>query len=108
MRQIQDDNCLPSEDPSPLWDFQFFFRSIQRILAHYGGSAFQSLSSVHAGQETLFKAMLFGLNIAPQIFTSLINCVIKVLHLQGVQAVAYLDEWQVWAPTKCVSGIVGH
>ena len=57
----------------------------------------------------LFKAMPFSLNIAPgRIFTKLINCVVKVLHLRGVQVVASLDDRLVWAPTKHVSGIVGH
>ncbi|XP_068245248.1 uncharacterized protein [Palaemon carinicauda] len=51
-----------------------------------------------------FRAMPFGVNIAPRIFTKLADEVVQQLHLESVQVMAYLDIWLVWAAskTKCM------
>ena len=46
-----------------------------------------------------FKAMPFGLNIAPRIFTKLMDQAIAQLRLQGVSILAYLDDLLVWGDT---------
>ena len=47
-----------------------------------------------------FKAMPFGLNIAPRIFTKLADSVVQQLRIQGIQVAAYLDDWIIWAQTQ--------
>ena len=51
-----------------------------------------------------FKAMPFGLNIAPRIFTKIVGVIIRHLRLAGIQVFAYLDDWFIWAatPNACV------
>ena len=44
-----------------------------------------------------FKAMPFGLSIAPAVFSSLMNFPLKLLSNRGVQCIAYLDDWIVCA-----------
>ncbi|XP_068240223.1 uncharacterized protein [Palaemon carinicauda] len=44
--------------------------------------------------------MPFGLNIAPRVFTKLANAFIHQIRLKGIQVVAYLDDWLVWAASK--------
>ena len=43
-----------------------------------------------------FKAMPFGLNIAPRIFTKLMDQAVSQLRLKGVNILAYLDDLLVW------------
>ena len=50
-------------------------------------------------QAYAFRAMPFGLNIAPRIFTKLTDTIIQVLRSQGIMVAAYLDDWIVWALT---------
>ena len=51
-----------------------------------------------------FKAMFFGFSIAPAVFSSLMNFPLKLLRNSGVQCIAYLDDWIVWAhPTEDAS-----
>ena len=47
-----------------------------------------------------FRAMPFGLNIAPRTFTKLVNVIVSVLRTRGVLMVAYLDDWLIWADNK--------
>ena len=51
-----------------------------------------------------FRAMPFGLKVAPRIFPSLADAVVKDLRLQGILIAAYLDHWLVRAPseTECL------
>ena len=44
-----------------------------------------------------FRAMPFGLNIAPRVFTKLCRTILKQLRLQGIQVLVYLDDWLIWA-----------
>ncbi|XP_068200484.1 uncharacterized protein [Palaemon carinicauda] len=46
--------------------------------------------------------MPFGLNTVPRIFTKLADTVVQQLHTEGVQVVAYLDDWLVWAASKII------
>ena len=48
-------------------------------------------------QKYRFRALPFGLNIAPGVFTRLTNVIVSCLREKGVCAVAYLDDWLVWA-----------
>ena len=43
-----------------------------------------------------FRAMPFGLGVAPRIFTKLVNVLISQLRAAGVYVIAYLDDWLIW------------
>ena len=47
-----------------------------------------------------FRCLSFGLNIAPRLFTKLTKPILKQLRLAGVQVVAYLDVWLIWASSR--------
>ncbi|XP_068217608.1 uncharacterized protein [Palaemon carinicauda] len=49
-----------------------------------------------------FKVMPFRLNIAPRIFKKLLETVVQELRTQGIQLVAYLDDWLIWATDKVI------
>ncbi|XP_068243795.1 uncharacterized protein [Palaemon carinicauda] len=68
---------------------------VSRPLSSYLGFRLQKTMYV-------FKAMPFGLNIAPRIFTKLPDTVVQQLRLEGIQIAAYLDDWLVWAASKTV------
>ena len=51
-------------------------------------------------QKYRFRALPFGLNIAPKVFTRLTNVVVARLREKGVWAVAYLDDWLIWADSS--------
>ena len=55
-----------------------------------------------------FKAMPFGLNIAPRIFTKLTESVVQQLRKKGLQVLAYLDDWLVWTESKekCLKAVL--
>ena len=55
-----------------------------------------------------FKALPFGLNIAPCVFTRLTNVVVTRLRAMCVWAVAYLDDWLIWASTPEECSHVGE
>ena len=44
-----------------------------------------------------FRAMPFGLNIAPRIFTKLSKAILRELRLKNINVPVYLDDWLVWA-----------
>ena len=44
--------------------------------------------------------MPFGLNIALRMFTKLADAVVHQLRLKGIQVIAYLDDWLIWAATE--------
>ena len=50
-------------------------------------------------QKFAFKALPFGLNIAPRIFTKLTDVVVHFLRQKGILVAAYLDDWLIWAKT---------
>ncbi|KAK3866533.1 hypothetical protein Pcinc_027946 [Petrolisthes cinctipes] len=43
-----------------------------------------------------FRALPFGLNVAPHIFTRILRWPLSLLHLQGINVIAYLDDWVIW------------
>ena len=47
-----------------------------------------------------FKALPFGLNIAPGVLTRLAKVVVGTLREKGIWAVAYLDDWLIWSDTR--------
>ena len=51
-------------------------------------------------QRYRFRALPFGLNIAPRVFTKLCRAVLKELRLKGIAVLAYLDEWLIWGMTE--------
>jgi len=50
-------------------------------------------------QANQFRAMPFGLNIAPRVFMKLCSVIIKELRVKGIMIFAYLDDWIIWAPS---------
>jgi len=46
-------------------------------------------------QAYQFRAISFGLNIIPRIFTKLCLVIIRELRLKGIKVFAYLDDWIV-------------
>ncbi|EJW90688.1 protein containing RNA-directed DNA polymerase (reverse transcriptase) domain protein, partial [gut metagenome] len=50
-------------------------------------------------QAYQFRAMPFGLNIAPRVFTKLCSVIIKELRIRGILIFAYLDDWIIWTPS---------
>jgi len=59
------------------------------------------------GKKFQFRAMPFGLNVAPLIFTRLTKSILKELRLKGVQVLVYLDDWLIWAPSasECTAAL---
>ena len=43
-----------------------------------------------------FRALPFGLSPAPYIFTKILSWPLSLLHQEGVDVVAYLDDWFLW------------
>ena len=52
------------------------------------------------GQTWQFKALPFGLSVAPLIFTGVMNLVGTVCHQQGIKIHLYLDDWLIRADSK--------
>ena len=52
------------------------------------------------GQNWQFRAMPFGLNVAPRIFTKVVAHVIKLLSEEGIWCLPYLDDLLIIAATK--------
>ena len=46
-----------------------------------------------------FRAMPFGLSVAPVAFQALMNVPRKILLAKGIQLLNYLDDWIIWAPS---------
>ena len=60
--------------------------------------AFQHFLRIAVGDQVLqFRAMPFGLNIAPRTFTSLLAPVAATLRAQGIRVHRYLDDWLIRA-----------
>ena len=54
----------------------------------------------YKGQNWQFRAMPFGLNIAPRIFTKVMAHIVKVMATEGIWCLPYLDDLLILAPTK--------
>ena len=53
----------------------------------------------YLGIDYWFRALPFGLNVAPRIFTKLVTAVIRIISGQGIFILAYLDDLLIAAPT---------
>jgi len=53
----------------------------------------------------LFRALPFGLNVAPYIFTRIMKWPLSQLHLRGINAIAYLDDWVIWDTSQASTRI---
>ncbi|MEL6899303.1 MAG: reverse transcriptase domain-containing protein, partial [Planctomycetota bacterium] len=53
----------------------------------------------YQGTDYWFRALPFGLNIAPRIFTKLITAAVRVISARGIFVLAYLDDILVAAPS---------
>ena len=54
----------------------------------------------YRGQLYQFRAMPFGLNLAPLTFTKLIAHMVKVLEEEGIWCLPFLDDLLILAPSK--------
>ena len=54
------------------------------------------LTFSYANQLYFFRALPFGLNVAPYIFTKILDWPLRTLHIQGVIILAYLDDIILW------------
>ena len=52
------------------------------------------------GQNWQFRAMPFGLNVAPRIFTKIVAHVIRLMSEEGIWCLPYLDDLLIIAATK--------
>ena len=55
----------------------------------------QYLRFCHEGVVWQFRALRFGLNTAPQVFTAVTASVVAYAHLNGVSFHVYLDDWLI-------------
>ena len=54
----------------------------------------------YRGQNWQFRAMPFGLNVAPRTFTKVMSHVVKELAKAGIWCLPYLDDFLIVAPTR--------
>ena len=53
-----------------------------------------------AGKKYRFRAVPFGLNLAPHLFSNLCKPILKELRLRGINALVYLDDWLFWGASR--------
>ena len=58
------------------------------------------LGFIYRGQAWQFRALPFGLNIAPRAFTKLVSHVVRELAQAGIWCLAYLDDLLIISPTR--------
>jgi hypothetical protein len=51
---------------------------------------------LYSGQDQ-FRALCFGLNVAPKVFTKMLQPVAQYLRLRGIRVHRYLDDWLITA-----------
>ena len=63
--------------------------------------SFQKYLAFSHGQDLFFfKALPFGLCVAPYIFTRVLEFPLRQLREEGVRVLAYLDDLILWGPTR--------
>ena len=70
----------------------FYHVKIRRNLQPY-------LGFIYRDQGWMFKAMPFGLTVAPQIFTHLIAYAMNKMKLEGIPCLPFLDDLLIWGFT---------
>ena len=58
------------------------------------------LGFIMRGQKFQFRALPFGLSVAPRAFTKILAPLIQDLRNMGINVVAYLDDLLIWATSK--------
>ena len=58
------------------------------------------LGFCYRGQLWQFRAMPFGLNVAPRLFTKVMAHMIKIMAAEGIFVLIYLDDLLIVAPTR--------
>ena len=58
------------------------------------------LRFVASGRVYQFKALCFGLSMAPQVFTRVMTPVAAILHRAGFRICRYLDDWLIQAASR--------
>ena len=53
-------------------------------------------------QLYFFRALPFGLNVAPFIFTKVLDWPLRTLRIQGINVLAYLDDIVLWHPSPVI------
>ena len=84
---------LTSVDPKDAYWHVPIAESYQKYLAF-------SLPMGGGPNSFAFRAMPFGLSIAPRIFTKLCAVLVRTLKERGVEVFAYLDDWLIIARTE--------
>ena len=73
------------------------YRPPRRLFSHSYQTNSPQISSFSAQRNLyFFRALPFGLNVAPYIFTRVLRYPLSILHQQGIPVIAYLDDWIVW------------
>lgn len=54
------------------------------------------LAFTHDSKLFFLRALPFGLNVAPYIFTRILRYPLSLLHQQGIPVLAYIDDWVMW------------
>ena len=70
--------------------------------------AFRPFLAFSAGHSILqFRVLPFGINLAPRVFTKLLQPIHTILTRKGVTLLMYLDDWLIYAPSsnQCVEMI---
>ena len=49
------------------------------------------------GKKYKFRALPFGLNIAPRIFNKICRPILRELRMKGIAVLVYIDDWLIWA-----------
>ena len=58
------------------------------------------LSFMWGSKVYWFRALPFGLSIAPAAFTGMMNPVHAAMRERGISAIAYLDDWLFWSHSR--------
>jgi ribonuclease HI len=75
----------------PLKSFKFK-KKFSTFISGFTKKSKKFLCFIHKDKHYQFKALPFGLNIAPRIFTKVLKEVLKELREAGILLVAYLDD----------------
>lgn len=69
-----------------------------QVMTH--DSCLQFLVFSHIGKDYIFRALPFGLSIAPRVFTSVASATVVYLMTPGASIFAYLEDWLITGEPK--------